>query len=514
VYVDIASNAASDNGPGNQANPFKSISAAIRQLRAGDDVVIAAGTYREAVVLPTLSLSGLPTRLRALSPRSVTVKGSVLVSAWTAGSAGTYWTNWTGEEPQQVYLDGVALRQIGGNVFGGFPSDSNHYLTGVHQSEGGIWPGRAGGGVNNLTENSFTYDAATRRLVVKLATPLLAGTALEVSALRHTLQAENVARLTVEGLDFAHANTSVAYRWGAVKVVGNNNVLNNLVVRDMDGICVQLAGSDSALTNSSIERCGQMGINGFGNRLTIANNTVTYTNTRGFNKWWEAGGMKLIGSGGLHNAIIRGNVVAYNQGDGIWIDWMNTQNLIEGNTVAYNEGFGIQYEASQSGTIKGNFAYGNSMRGIYLIESSGCTVEGNSVFGNMMEGIGVVNGTRSSAYPELIPRNNRVVGNSVAWNDFNRNWVQLIIPGMTMGTVSDGNSFKAETLLPRMSVGFMGPGNPAWVDLPSWQSAVRLDFGSTQQLLTMPASLRSALDSKRLLATSQVPSFLSSPGTY
>jgi parallel beta-helix repeat protein len=486
----------------------------MRQLRPGDDVVVAAGTYREAVVVPALQWGGTPTRLRAQEPRTVLIKGSIEVSGWTAAAGGTYWIDWAGEEPQQVYRDGFGLRQIGGTVFGGYPTNSSNSLAQMHASEGGIWPGRVAGGVNELVADSFTYDANKQRLTVKTSTPMSSSTTLEVSAQRHTLQAESASGLTVEGLDFAHSNTTVAYRWGAVKVVGSNNLLNNLVVRDMDGSCVQIAGTDSAITNSTIERCGQIGINGFGVRLTIANNRVTYANTRGFNKWWEAGGMKLIGDGGLHNSVVRGNVVAYNQGDGIWIDWMNSQNLIEGNTTAYNEGFGIQYEASHSGTIRGNFVYGNTMRGIYLLESSACVIEGNSVFGNLMEGIGIVSGSRAVSYPVLVPRDNKVARNSVAWNDFNRNWVQLIIPGLSLGTASDFNSFKAETLLPRMSVGFMGPSNPALIDLQSWQAAAQMDTGSTQQLLPMPAALRSAIDAKLLLTTAQVPTFLSAPGTY
>ncbi len=48
----------------------------------------------------------------------------------------------------------------------------------------------------------------------------------------------------------------------------------------------------------------------------------------------EAGGMKLIG--GLHDSTVRDTVSAYNNGDGIWIDWKNTCDLIENNTTAYN----------------------------------------------------------------------------------------------------------------------------------------------------------------------------------
>jgi parallel beta-helix repeat protein len=508
VYVDGASASADDNGPGSQAQPYRTISAAMSHLRPGDDVVVAPGVYREAVVVPALGWNSLKTRLRAQSPRTALIKGSNEVAGWNAGAvAGTYWVLWSGEEPQQVYRQGVALKQIGGNVFGGYPGLPGNNMADVHSADGGIWPGRIAGGVDQLVADSFTFDASTRRLYVKVSQPITTGQVLEVSARRHVFQAESAAGFSVEGLDFAHSNTSVIYRWGAVKMVGQNNVLNDLVISDMDASCVQIAGTDITLSNSTIQRCGQIGINGFGTRLTIANNKVTEANTRGFNKWWEAGGMKLIGDGGLHNSTIRGNVVAYNYGDGIWVDWMNSDNLVEGNTTAYNTGFGIQYEASQSGTFLRNTSYGNGMRGIYLVESSSSNVEANVVFANVMEGIGVVDGTRSAAYPALKPRNNRIANNFIAWNDFNRNWVQLVIPALDMGTVSVANIFKAELLLPRMSVGFMGVNNPAFVDLVAWQAALGLDVGSTEQKVAMPASLQALIAARTLLTAADIAQY-------
>ncbi|MDQ2779765.1 MAG: right-handed parallel beta-helix repeat-containing protein, partial [Pseudomonadota bacterium] len=365
-----------------------------------------------------------------------------------------------------------------------------------------------------LVADSFSYDAASHRLYVKSSNAIAADQMLEVSVRRQVLQAENAVGLTISGLDFAHANTSLSARWGAVKVSGRNNLLDDLVVSDMDAVCVQISGTDSALTNSVIQRCGQSGVSGSGTRLTIAGNRITYANTRGFNKWWEAGGIKLIGEAGLHDSVIRENLVAYCQADGIWVDWKNTGNLIEGNTTAYNSGFGIQYEASQSGTIRGNVSYGNGLRGIYLLESANSVVEGNAVFANSLEGIGIVDGSRSASDPTLRPVNNRVTGNSIAWNDFNRNWVQLVLPGPGYGNFSDGNSFKSEGILPRASLGFVAPGNPAYVSIASWRATLQLDTNSVEQAASMPAALQSAIATRRLIGGVELPGFLSRPGTY
>jgi parallel beta-helix repeat protein len=501
VYVNSASASATDSGTGSANAPYKTIAAAMRSLRPGDDVIVATGTYRESVVV------------RAEVARTALIKGSVEVAGWTQQSADTYVVTWTGDEPEQVFRDGMPLQQIGGTVFGGYPNNPSSDLAQAHAAEGGIWPGRLNGGVGQLTADSFTYDANTRQLVVKLARPLAANEKLEVSAQRYVLKAENATGLTVDGLAFAHSNTSVVARHGAVVVNGSNNLLKNLQITDMDASCVQLAGSDSTLTDSTIDRCGQVGITGRGTRMSIVNNVVMHANTRGFNVWWEAGGMKLIGDGGLHQSVVRGNVVAYNTGDGIWVDWKNTNNLIENNTAAYNSGMGIQYEASQSGTIRGNLTYGNAMRGIYLMESSDCVVENNSVFGNGFEGIAVVNGSRSASDSSLLPSNNRITKNSVAWNDYQRNWVQLVLPGSNYNSSSDSNVFKTSGLGPRMSIGFMSTNNPAFDGLSAWRNGARADFLSTEQTVNMPDALSNSIAARRLLGATDLPIYLATPGT-
>jgi parallel beta-helix repeat protein len=515
VLVDASASNASDTGPGTVTAPYKTITAAMAQLRPGDDVVIAAGTYRESIVVPALNWGNASTRIRALTARTVTVKGSTLVTAWTPVSGNLYATPWTWEEPEMVFNAGNALQQVGGTVFGGFPTNPSAEFIALMAAQATSWPGRVLGDQTTMAANSFYFDSAAKRLYVRLPSTLPAGQALEVSNQRHVLIADNAAGLTVDGLDFAHANTSYTYRWGAVKVMGTANLINNVAVRDMDGICVQLIGTDSALANSTIDRCGQVGVTGKGTRLRFEGNQILHGNTRGFDIWWEAGGMKLIGAGGadgLNDSVIRNNVVAYNSGNGIWVDWKNARNLIEGNTTAYNSGFGIQYEASQTGTIRNNLAYGNALRGIYLLESSNCVVQGNAVFGNAMEGIAVVDGTRSATDAMLKPAGNQVSGNTIAWNDYNRNWVQLVLPGASYGSSSDRNVLMAEGLAPRLSMGFVGSSNPAYEALSNWQAATGQDAHSTSETLPAPAEVKAAIAARRMLAVSELPAALTAPG--
>jgi hypothetical protein len=84
-YVDNASAAADDSGPGDRARPFRTIGQAARVLQSGERVVIAAGTYRECV-RPVRGGEG-PARMisyEAAPGARVVVTGSeVLKGGWT-----------------------------------------------------------------------------------------------------------------------------------------------------------------------------------------------------------------------------------------------------------------------------------------------------------------------------------------------------------------------------------------------------------------------------------------------
>ncbi len=474
-------------------------------------MIIAPGTYREALVVPPLTSTALRTTIRAEQPGTVVIKGSILAGEWQSVRNDTWTRSWTGEEPEQVFRAGKPLFQVGGTVFGGFPTAVVNELNGVHQGEGGIWPGRIVGGIGQLIPDSFSYDAATRTLAVRLSTPLGVAEQLEVSSVPTLLAADNANGLTLDGLVFEHSNTSFAFRQGAVRINGNRNTVSNTTIRLMDAFCLQLNGDDNTVTKSTLSKCGQAGLNARGYRATITDNQVVDNNTRGFNAWWEAGGMKLVGDNGLHDSVVRNNLVARNNGSGIWLDYKNTNITIEGNTTAYNAHFGIHYEASQGATIRSNVSYANGLRGIYLSESSYSTIEGNSVFGNRLEGVVIVDGSRSATDASLRPFGNIVRGNSIAWNDSD-NYVQFIVPGSAYANYSDRNVFKMSGVLPRYSVGFTSTYNQPSDGLAQWRPRTGLDLSSQDEIADMPAAIGAGIAAQRIFLRTELPLFLQVPG--
>lgn len=514
IHVEQEDPAADDRNPGSVDAPLRTIQRAMQLLQAGDDVIVGPGIYRETIVVPAMQETRYSTVIRARVPGTVVVKGSDLVSGWIRSSPDTWVTSWEGKEPEQIYRAGAALKQIGGTVFGGYPEAPGHPLASLHRREGGIWPGRTAGGAASLTADSFTYAQAEGRVYIRLSRPLKDAEALEVSTRSYVLRAESAIGLIVDGIVFEHSNTSLKARHGAVFVAGRANTIRNLVVRDMDSFCVMLDGDDSALLDSTIERCGQAGVAAYGRRVMVSGNSVTANNTRGFNKNWEAGGMKFTGTPALMDSTVSDNIVAYNNGDGIWFDWTPRRITVSGNVVAYNAGHGIQFEASQFGNIVGNFAYGNRLRGIYLLESSDSEVAGNSVFGNGFEGIAIADGARSSANPALLPLRNSIKGNSIAWNDAGRNRLQLMLPGLAFAARSDRNVFQATDRLPRYAQGWLTLGNAPFSSLSAWRQATGQDGLSTEGYGPIPPGLSDTLARRLIVDPETLPFFLRSAGVH
>ena len=82
-YVDCNAKNADDNGPGTQDHPFRTINHAAQVLQPGERVVIASGTYREAIH-PARGGTGPEAMIsyEAAPGANVVVKGAVVVTGW------------------------------------------------------------------------------------------------------------------------------------------------------------------------------------------------------------------------------------------------------------------------------------------------------------------------------------------------------------------------------------------------------------------------------------------------
>jgi hypothetical protein len=473
------------NGEG---GTHRTLAEALKQLQPGDELVIGAGTYREALQLPERNWGQAQTVIRGERAGAVLIKGSDRVEGWESAGEGVFVKRGWRSNSQQVFVDGEPLRQIGGTILNGYPERADHPMKALHASQGGIWPGRVAGGRAQLVDNSFFYDAAEQNLYVKLRQPSLEGRTVEASVRPFLIFGKGLRRIALRDLQLQHSNTTVQNQNGAVTLLGNDLLLERIAVSHTDGNGFDLTGDRIAISASSANHCGQVGmkLRGRGNR--IADSETSYNNTRGFNPWWEAGGAKFVGDGGLKDSEIVNHRAIGNRGDGIWFDWLNDNNRVHRSVVAYNSGFGIHYEASSRARVYDNYVFGNGQRGIYLPNSPESVVAHNLVANNRMEGIALVN-ERPASKPEITARGARVVGNVLAWNGR----AAVILPAGTDGNASDYNVYLHEAEPPSFSYGWASRERPQRKGLQDWRAASSQDTNSRSEQLTQPEELRRAL---------------------
>ncbi|HYG14010.1 MAG TPA: right-handed parallel beta-helix repeat-containing protein, partial [Methylophilaceae bacterium] len=306
------------------------------------------------------------------------------------------------------------------------------------KSQKGIWPGRRDGNQDNMPPDSFYYDKGAQTLYLKLKNNGIKDKLVEVSARPQLLVGNDLRHVTVRNINFEHSNTSTNTRAAAVTMMGNFITLENIHVSRADSVGMDVWGDDITIKNSSANDCGQIGLKARGKRIRLIDNETSRNNTRGFNKWWEAGGAKFVGLGGLQDSYVSGHRAFSNHGDGIWFDWKNRNNTLINGNFSYNRGFGIQYEASDRGVIVNNIAIGNEQRGIYLPHTSHSVVAFNLVAGNHLQGIAIVDENRRDKDKEFdfSARGNKVFGNVLAWNGSS-----LVLPTDIADNQSDANIY-------------------------------------------------------------------------
>jgi parallel beta-helix repeat protein len=486
-HVDPAHPAAQDAGSGAAERPYRTLAYAMKRLEPGETLEIAAGTYRESLMFSRDDWSDAPTLIRAAPGADVTIKGSDVVTGWERVEPGLYAKrSWT-VNSQQVFVNGAALRQIGGTILRGYPERRDHRMHKLHAGQGGIWPGRVAGGVAEMTDGSFHYDAASESLYIRLADGLPADAVVEVSVRPYLAHGRGLRNIHLSGLRFRHANTTAESYSGAVALTGNGLRLEAIDVAHVDGNGFDITGDGNVIRASRANYCGQTGmkVRGRGNRLI--DNETSFNNTRGFNKWWEAGGAKFVGDGGLRDSEVRGHRAIGNNGDGIWFDWMNSGNRIHASIAAYNAGFGIHYEASRRAHIHDNYVFGNRQRGIYLPNSSESVVAYNLVAGNGYEGIAIVDERRAVTKRKeaLVPRGNRVFGNIIAWNGR----AAVVLPAGLLENESDYNLYLSDRRVPAFSLGWGSREHPVREGLPAWRAASGQDDHSWHRVAAQPARL-------------------------
>ncbi len=450
--------------------PPQTIQSVINASQSGDIVSVNPGTYREQISPKAgVTIQGKS----ATDAPNIKIKGSDVVTGWVSAGSGRFVKNGWAVNSQQVFINGVLQRQIGGVISTSFDP---------------YWIGRIGGDENSMAVGDFHYDIAAQKLYIKPSGGSITGKTIEVSVRNFLVYTDNVSSHTLRDLTFLHSNASSAGRAPAIRIIGNNVRLERLTVTLCDSTAVVCRGNDNTVVDSKFNTNGQLGLGGSGTNYTILRNEAKGNNTRGFDTGWEAGGMKFIGAEGLTWSTISNNKLIDNRGAGLWIDGgAYPKNLVQYNTLAdnvaaYNDVDGLFYEVGLDSDILRNYCFGNGVRGIY-VSGRDNLIQDNLTIKNSQRGITVALDPRLPGGPV----NNFIQRNVTGWNTTH----ELTIPAFSYPTTSNYNLFLHDT---NPKIGSQGVGT--WTGLPAWQSASGKDGGSWQQVGAMNSTLASQLAAK------------------
>ena len=389
----------SDTNPGTLESPLRSARVAATLVPSGGAIVLRSGVYHESVkVVPgkTVTIQNYP-------GEPVWFDGSTVVSGWT--KQGSYWLHrgWTTEysnmmghdaafkarfigtnpmaaDPDQVFLDGVALRQV---------SSAPEVV------EGTFYVSDAG---NAIVIGSDPTDKQVR--------------ASDISQAIVTSGAGSVVR----GIGVRRYANGYE-KGGAVKMGGPGTITRDVVIHDVATMGLSVTNRDKLIERVTVRRAGQLGISGYHNDTSVVRHSIADdNNTEGFKDAPVAGGMKFSSSRTIR---IENNQMSNNAGTGLWFDVSAYDMTVVNNTLDGNTKYGIEVEVSDTAIVANNRATGGEA-GITVFDSGNVTISNNEVGGSTQAGIKLIQDERRQASLQEFseardPRYLGVVDPAVPW---------------------------------------------------------------------------------------------------
>ena len=365
-----------DTSAGTKAAPFKTLAAAVAKAKAGQTIVLRAGTYHEAVVVPF----NKPLTIQAHPREAVWLDGSSKVTGWT--KSGTSWVarGWAVQVPRtiagvadnprfvrpeapmaartdQVFVAGTQLRQVATAA--------------------------------QVVAGTFFVDETAK--TIRIGTNPI-GKEVRASDLRQALQIQS-ADTTVQGIGIRRYATSYEDR-GAVRFDNVRATARDLVIQDNAMVGIALGNNDATVSHVTVQRSGMLGLStGYSYGLVVEDSVFTENNSERFKAAPVSGGIKIARA---RDVTVVNNDTSRNFGSGIWLDESCYDITVVGNTANDNEYTGIQLELSAKAVVADNSTTGGQT-GIQIIDTGDVQVFNNTMGSNSKMGLALLQDERRQA---------------------------------------------------------------------------------------------------------------------
>lgn len=460
-YVDTKGSDA--NSGTSLTSPFKTIQKSMNIAVAGDTVYVRGGVYREQVDVTRGGGTAPDKMLHVLAYANETpiIRGSDQVTGWVLHS-GNIWkkTNWA-HNSQQVFVGGgdtPSLQQIG------MPKLYTTFE----------YPKPVGSSVYSMVPGSFYYDAVNLSLYVWLPDGSDPNTKMIEASTRRRLFYMGVPYIHLKGFAFRHSNASAFAKMGAAVELGSNSIIESSDIQytDFAGLSMGYLKTGAQALNCNVSNNGNSGVNGAGSyNFRVFNVRMNNNNTRNFNAFWHAGGLKATTKA---YGTVEYSEVGFNNGSGIWFDYANSGSLITiRNNYIHDNGpldAAIYFEVSKNGRIYNNIIANNQRRGIYLSAS-----DNTQVYNNTVVGTGGYSGIEVGGMPRT---GATLTGNSIQNNIISHGTSKYdLFMAVENGTTISGNSSDYNNYFRPGSAIQLSLGN-IYTNLSSFVTATKMDTHS------------------------------------
>ena len=431
-YVDNSSGTCSASGPGTEAQPFCSISAAIAaQKGPGTTILVKPGVYREMVTISASGAAGNPFVIKALGSPVIVDGADDLsgTSKWVAYSGNIYQASSVNWGPMQVFVDGVRLTaSTASPAF--LPSNSFVWVSGqgLFVNVGGTNPGAHVCLVGHRT-SSFYFSGRSYVTIDGFITTRTDDRAIRLGSSSNYCVIRN--------------NTcTFNYKYGIYISGCSNDLVEKNAVSDNADHGINLTNSSTLPTTN----------------CTIQDNESFHNAHPTIRK---ATGILVIGS---PNNVIQRNRLHDNQDSGLQID-SGSDNCLSIQNRAWNNGdHGFDQLYCNAVSHIGDVAYNNF--------KDGFSIEGTAPNGSVYNCIAINNGLTTNEFDLWVNDSSSVGFHSdynIFWNSTSRQPIKFInvqyatIAGFTSSTGQDAHSIQADPKFLNPSLGdfHYQPGSPA-----------------------------------------------------
>ena len=376
-YVNTGNTSASDQNPGTQALPFKTLVKAAEQAKSqnragqGVQILIAPGVYRESVSLSgEVGSTNAPIVVKAIQNGTVTISGSdvwtgwqklpnenVYTHAWNYDWGSTPVTSWAADpllfRHEVVFVNNQLLKQVVSR--------------------------------DRLVDGSFYVSESSNTLFIRPYSWTNMSTAeVEVSTRFKLMNIANRQNVQIEGLAFEHSGAS-AQDNAAVVFNNTRNILvqnTNFSWNNWSGLGV-LGSENVVIRNVKANNNGEKGLSLYRTRNSLVENVEASSNN------WRGDWVGFYGTdagqkfSGLRNTVMRNYQAVNNLAKGLWLDYDNENFLIQNAFLKGNRETGIYLEANQGPiSIRDSVMRENKGFGLMSYTSANVDVQRNKFINN------------------------------------------------------------------------------------------------------------------------------------